>query len=49
MSNATVSGAEFKKQLREGQPKLGLFINSHSPTVAERLQLVGSLPNPIAR
>jgi len=33
----TLSGAEFKKQLREGQPKLGLFLNSHSPTVAEQL------------
>src|SRR5580693_1048831 len=32
-----LSGAEFKKQLREGQPKMGLFLNSHSPTVAEQL------------
>jgi len=32
-----LSGAEFKKQLREGKPKLGLFLNSHSPTVAEQL------------
>ncbi|MFN7922683.1 MAG: aldolase/citrate lyase family protein [Bryobacteraceae bacterium] len=37
MSNATLSGAEFKQQLREGNPKLGLFVNSHSPTVAEQL------------
>ena len=36
MSQA-LSGAEFKKQLREGHPKLGLFLNSHSPTVAEQL------------
>jgi 4-hydroxy-2-oxoheptanedioate aldolase len=36
MSEA-LSGAEFKKQLREGKPKLGLFVNSHSPTVAEQL------------
>ena len=36
MSTA-LSGAEFKKQLREGQPKMGLFINSHSPTVVEQL------------
>lgn len=36
MSEA-LSGAEFKKQLREGKPKMGLFINSHSPTVAEQL------------
>ena len=36
MSEA-LSGAEFKKQLRAGIPKLGLFLNSHSPTVAEQL------------
>jgi 4-hydroxy-2-oxoheptanedioate aldolase len=36
MSEA-LTGAEFKKQLREGQPKMGLFVNSHSPTVAEQL------------
>ena len=35
--HASVSGAEFKKQLRGGAPKLGLFLNSHSPTVAEQL------------
>jgi len=33
----SISGAEFKKQLRAGRPKLGLFLNSHSPTVAEQL------------
>src|ERR1700694_1064187 len=32
-----VTGAEFKKEMREGKPKLGLFLNSHSPTVAEQL------------
>jgi 4-hydroxy-2-oxoheptanedioate aldolase len=32
-----LSGAEFKKQLREGKTKLGLFLNAHSPTVAEQL------------
>src|ERR1044071_8364911 len=32
-----LSGAEFKKQLRAGTPKMGLFVNSHSPTVAEQL------------
>jgi 4-hydroxy-2-oxoheptanedioate aldolase len=37
MSEAAPSGAEFKKQLRAGQPKLGLFLNAHSPTVAEQL------------
>src|SRR5262249_61347039 len=36
MSEA-LSGAEFKKQMREGKPKLGLFLNAHSPTVAEQL------------
>jgi 4-hydroxy-2-oxoheptanedioate aldolase len=35
--HASVSGAEFKQQLRGGAPKLGLFLNSHSPTVAEQL------------
>jgi 4-hydroxy-2-oxoheptanedioate aldolase len=37
MASGTQSGAEFKKQLRAGEPKLGLFLNSHSPTVAEQL------------
>ena len=32
-----LSGAEFKQQLRSGTMKLGLFLNSHSPTVAEQL------------
>jgi 4-hydroxy-2-oxoheptanedioate aldolase len=32
-----LSGTEFKKQLREGKPKFGLFLNAHSPTVAEQL------------
>lgn len=35
--NGVLTGAEFKQQLREGMPKLGLFLNSHSPTVAEQL------------
>ena len=37
----SLSGAEFKKQLREGKPKMGLFINSHSPTVVEQLAFSG--------
>jgi 4-hydroxy-2-oxoheptanedioate aldolase len=37
MAAATLTGAEFKNQLRAGTPKLGLFLNSHSPTVAEQL------------
>jgi 4-hydroxy-2-oxoheptanedioate aldolase len=36
MSDA-LTGREFKAQLREGRPKIGLFVNSHSPTVAEQL------------
>src|ERR1700681_4490180 len=32
-----VTGAEVKKEMREGKPKLGLFLNSHSLTVAEQL------------
>lgn len=38
---STLSGAEFKEQLRSGQPKMGLFVNSHSPTVAEQLAHTG--------
>jgi 4-hydroxy-2-oxoheptanedioate aldolase len=37
MSEAALSGSEFKKQLHQGIPKMGLFVNSHSPTVAEQL------------
>jgi 4-hydroxy-2-oxoheptanedioate aldolase len=37
MAAGTLTGAEFKKQLRAGPTKLGLFVNSHSPTVAEQL------------
>ena len=37
MADTALSGAEFKKQLRDGTPKMGLFINSHSPTVVEQL------------
>jgi 4-hydroxy-2-oxoheptanedioate aldolase len=37
MADGTITGAEFKQQLRDGVPKMGLFINSHSPTVAEQL------------
>jgi 4-hydroxy-2-oxoheptanedioate aldolase len=40
MSTA-LSGADFKKQLREGTPKMGLFINSHSPTLVEQLAHTG--------
>jgi 4-hydroxy-2-oxoheptanedioate aldolase len=37
MANPTLTGAEFKAQLRAGTPKMGLFLNSHSPTIAEQL------------
>src|SRR2546423_13305930 len=37
MPDAALSGGEFKKQLRAGAPKMGLFLNAHSPTVAEQL------------
>lgn len=37
MASGTQSGAEFKRQLQDGVPKIGLFLNSHSPTVAEQL------------
>jgi 4-hydroxy-2-oxoheptanedioate aldolase len=35
--NASLTGAEFKTQLHAGATKLGLFLNSHSPTVADQL------------
>src|SRR5215218_6158932 len=38
---STLSGAEFKNQLKSGSPKFGLFLNSHSPTVAEQLAHTG--------
>jgi 4-hydroxy-2-oxoheptanedioate aldolase len=41
MASGTQSGADFKKQLQAGTPKLGLFLNSHSPTVAEQLAYSG--------
>jgi 4-hydroxy-2-oxoheptanedioate aldolase len=36
MSEA-ITGAAFKEQLHGGAPKMGLFVNSHSPTVTEQL------------
>ena len=41
MPETTLSGAEFKKQLRAGIPKMGIFLNAHSPTVAEQLSYSG--------
>lgn len=37
MMSEVLSGADFKEQLRAGKPRFGLFVNSHSPTVAEQL------------
>lgn len=37
MAETPITGAEFKDQLRSGQIKVGLFLNSHSTTVAEQL------------
>src|SRR5947199_9302217 len=32
-----LTGKQFKSELREGRPKMGLFVNSSSPTVVEQL------------
>jgi 4-hydroxy-2-oxoheptanedioate aldolase len=37
MPAPALNGSDFKKQLHDGIPKMGLFINSHSPTVVEQL------------
>src|SRR5271170_1427517 len=37
MLETSATGADFKKELRAGAPKLGLFVNSHSATIAEQL------------
>ena len=37
MSGSVLSGADFKQELREGKPKMGLFLNAHSTTIAEQL------------
>jgi 4-hydroxy-2-oxoheptanedioate aldolase len=41
MPEPALTGSEFKKQLHDGIPKMGLFINSHSPTVVEQLAYSG--------
>ena len=38
---STVNGAEWKQSMREGKPSMGLFLNAHSPTVAEQLSHSG--------
>lgn len=37
MSTNPITGSEFKEQLRGGTPKMGLFLNAHSTTIAEQL------------
>src|ERR1700743_1088942 len=37
MSDSAATGVDFKELLRDGHPKIGLFLNPHSPTVAEQL------------
>jgi len=34
-----LTGTEFKKQLRAGSPKMGLFVNSHSPQLPNNLRI----------
>ena len=34
---STLTGADWKQQMRDGKPSMGLFLNAHSPTVAEQL------------
>jgi len=41
MSIADESGAPFKDELRAGKPKMGLFVNSASPAIAEQLSHSG--------
>jgi 4-hydroxy-2-oxoheptanedioate aldolase len=38
---STMSGEAFKSELHSGNPKFGLFLNSHSPTVAGQLACSG--------
>jgi 4-hydroxy-2-oxoheptanedioate aldolase len=41
MSIADESGVIFKEELKAGKMKLGIFLNSSSPTVAEELAHLG--------
>ena len=41
MSIADESGQVFKAELKAGKPKMGLFLNSGSPTIAEQLSCAG--------
>ena len=36
-----LTGKEWKDSLRAGKPKFGIFVNSHSPTVAEQFAHAG--------
>jgi 4-hydroxy-2-oxoheptanedioate aldolase len=37
MASSVLSAADFKQELRDGKPKMGLFLNAHSTTIAEQL------------
>jgi 4-hydroxy-2-oxoheptanedioate aldolase len=39
--DCTIGGDAFKAELRAGKPKMGIFVNSASPTVAEQFSHVG--------
>ena len=41
LSIADESGKVFKAELKAGKPKMGLFLNSGSPTIAEQLSCAG--------
>jgi len=41
MATSKISGEEFKQQLRNGTTKIGLFVNSASPTIAGQLSHSG--------
>jgi 4-hydroxy-2-oxoheptanedioate aldolase len=41
MASSVLSGSDFKQELREGKPKMGLFLNAHSTTIAEQLSHSG--------
>jgi len=38
---AKLTGHDFKEEMRHGKPKFGLFLNSHSQTIAGQLSLSG--------
>lgn len=42
-------GKEFKAALKAGAPKMGLFLNATSPTIAEQLSFAGRAALPTLR